>query len=151
MLFVALEVKPRQNIGTNLRTAVAFGATAVIVVGSRKFSFHGAHGAEKHIPVIHFFSWEECSLFAKSLDCKLYGISGTPSVSSNVHMPHDYKFNTHAVFILNLCGTLSAEELSICHAVFTPNVDNPRGSIKYEAVVGICLHYYASTIMQTAI
>ena len=43
-LFVAVEQLRGANIGTSLRCAVAFGADAFVLVGSSKFSTHGAHG-----------------------------------------------------------------------------------------------------------
>lgn len=55
--FLVIEIKPKQNIGTILRCAVAFGIDALVVIGSHKFGTHGAHGAQKFIPVLHFYYW----------------------------------------------------------------------------------------------
>ena len=51
-LFVAVEQLRGGNIGTILRCAVAFGADAFVIVGSNKFSTHGAHGECLHIHVL---------------------------------------------------------------------------------------------------
>ena len=49
--------------------------SAVIIVGSDKIGAHGAHGAEKHVPIYHFFYWHECDTFLRKMKgCKIYGI-----------------------------------------------------------------------------
>ena len=45
-LYVCLETRRSQNIGTLVRCAAAFGATALIIVGSDRVGSHGAHGAQ---------------------------------------------------------------------------------------------------------
>ncbi|KAG6578174.1 trna rrna methyltransferase family protein [Phytophthora cinnamomi] len=50
-LYMVLSNKSgRQNLGTYLRTASAFGTTQVLVVGSERFGTHGAHRAQKAAP-----------------------------------------------------------------------------------------------------
>jgi hypothetical protein len=43
-LLVAVEQRRGANVGTALRCAVAFRADAFVLVGSNKYSTHGAHG-----------------------------------------------------------------------------------------------------------
>ena len=75
ILFLAIAVtQPHQCIGPYLRLAAAFGAKAVIVIGRSKFSSHGAHGAAKHVPIIHFHEWEECIQLVKELNLQCMGL-----------------------------------------------------------------------------
>lgn len=60
--FMVLETKPKQNIGTVLRCAVAFGVNTIVIIGSPKFGTHAAHGAQKFIPVLHFYYWVKSNL-----------------------------------------------------------------------------------------
>ena len=55
--YMVVEIKPKQNIGTILRCAVAFGIDRFIIIGSPKFGTHGAHGAQKFMTIMHFFYW----------------------------------------------------------------------------------------------
>lgn len=51
--------KKSVNIGTLLRSAVIFGASAIYIVGAR---YSGQPGdtlkAERHVPVMHFATWD---------------------------------------------------------------------------------------------
>ena len=107
MLFLAVEVKNHQNIGTHLRSAVAFGANAIIVIGSTKFGSHGAHGAQKHVPIIHFYTWDECKIFAELTECLFYGISSVASLGTS---PEMVQFRENAIFIININGKLWKRE-----------------------------------------
>lgn len=82
LLLVAVEQRRGGCVGTALRSAVAFGAAAVVLVGARQHSTHGAHGAQKHIPILHFFHWDDFREFVKSVNsdcelCCLHTVSGS--------------------------------------------------------------------------
>ena len=86
-LLVCVETHRKTNVGTIMRCAVAFGASLLVVVGSRTYSTHGAHEAKKFIRVIHFYYWHECVAFVKARGCIVYSISPyhlTPSEPSSV-------------------------------------------------------------------
>jgi hypothetical protein len=93
----------RQNLGTYLRTASAFGAPQVIVgasrgwlvgwlererdgsptvaargpVGSQRFGTHGAHRAQKYVDIVHFYELRDAREYLKSKGCAIYGVSTT--------------------------------------------------------------------------
>jgi hypothetical protein len=153
MLFMAIELKRgRVNIGTQLRSAVAFGAKAVITIGSTKYGCHGSFGADSHIPVIHFFSWEECVIFARMMDCVFYGVSQLPCKGEKGGNIATHAYHKNAIFIINSVGQLSEQELSICEKVFSlilpDNGDEgaAHGNINYEGSIGVCLHYYTTLV-----
>jgi coenzyme F420-reducing hydrogenase delta subunit len=62
MTYMVIETKCKQNIGTVVRCAVAFGIDTLVVIGSHKFGTHGAHGSQKFIRVMHFFYWVRLNL-----------------------------------------------------------------------------------------
>ncbi len=55
-LFVAQEQRRGANIGTSLRCAVAFRVDAFVLIGSGKFSTHGAHGDYSYLLAIVTFA-----------------------------------------------------------------------------------------------
>jgi hypothetical protein len=56
--WVCMHLLPQTtNLGPTIRCTVAFGAQRLIVVGSRKFSRHGAQGSDKHVRVDVQPSW----------------------------------------------------------------------------------------------
>jgi hypothetical protein len=72
---LAVETTRHKNVGTLLRCASAFGARCVVIVGSPQYSTHGAHGAQTHVEVVHFYYWRECLDFCGQMGCTVYGIS----------------------------------------------------------------------------
>lgn len=152
MLFMAIELKhSRVNIGTQLRSAVAFGAKAVITIGSTKYGCHGSFGASSHIPVIHFFTWDECAIFAKLMDCVFYGVSQVPDKSEKSGSMQNHEYHQNAIYIINSTGKLSEQEMSLCDKIFSlilPDDCDPSvyTTINYEGSIGACLHYYTSSI-----
>ena len=74
-LVLCVETHRNKSIGTLMRCAVAFGASIIVIVGSPKFSTHGAYEAKKFIRVIHFFYWKDCIAFVKGKGFSVYGIS----------------------------------------------------------------------------
>lgn len=156
LLFLMAEVRPHQNLGTMLRLCAGFGANGMIIIGSNKYGAHGAHGAQKHVPVIHFYDWKEAVEFTQALRCTLYGINNNEmnpktSIITPCLVAQEVEYSNRSVFVLNNTGYLSADEIRICAHVITLDVPCCKinngvvgiGSIKYEAVVGICLNYYS--------
>jgi hypothetical protein len=60
MLFLAVETRRNQPLGTLIRCASAFGVTALVVIGSKHFSTHGSHGSHRRMNVLHFYYWSDC-------------------------------------------------------------------------------------------
>lgn len=98
----------RQNLGTYLRTASAFGATQVIVgasrghvggwswrdgevgwltdgalVGSQRFGTHGAHRAQKYVDIVHFYELRDAREYLKSKGCAILGVSTTHAAGAS--------------------------------------------------------------------
>lgn len=153
-MILAVETFRHKSIGTLLRCASAFGASCIIVVGSPQYSTHGAHGAQNHIDVIHFYYWKECLEYCRERGYAVYSISpsrlaaetlGVPSGSKSVDT-HDFQ-NTSSCFIVGEREGLTTEQLSISDVVF--HVDIPcmqfEDKVVYDSKVAICLQQYAST------
>lgn len=147
-LFLAIETQRSRCLGTLIRCASAFGASAVLVVGSPHYSTHGAHGAQKYLQVIHFHYWAECVDFLRTQDCSLYGIC--PSSSSKVGdsviftnpQPIDrIAFQRSVCFLLGPRNDLTGEIISYCEAlVYVPVPDMQRQHlVHYDAKVSVCL------------
>lgn len=153
-MILAVETFRHKSIGTLLRCASAFGASCIIVVGSPQYSTHGAHGAQNHIDVVHFYYWEECIEYCRERGYDIYSISpsklgpettGVPPGTKSVDT-HTFK-NTSSCFIVGEKEGLTVEQLSISDIVF--HVDIPcmlfEDKVVYDSKVAICLQQYAST------
>ena len=143
-LLVCVETHRKTNVGTIMRCAVAFGASLLVVVGSRTYSTHGAHEAKKFIQVIHFYYWHECVAFVKERGCIVYSISPyhlSPSdTSSNKEELNDgskrssiaiqaIEFNSFsAAFIIGERQGLTDEQQEICDTIV--HVSFPRQELE---------------------
>mmetsp|Transcript_4381 Transcript_4381/g.4508 ORF Transcript_4381/g.4508 Transcript_4381/m.4508 type:complete len:226 (+) Transcript_4381:275-952(+) len=143
----AIETYRRKNIGTILRCCVAFGAKVLFVVGSDKYSTHGAHGAQKYLEIIHFYYWHEFHQYVSSLGLKTYGIMINES-SESLPVEDTDIFDSSVAFIIGGPSGLTPTQTSICnriiHASFplSPSTKITR-LVTYEAKISICMHQYA--------
>lgn len=166
-LIVCIETHRNKSIGTLMRCAVAFGASMIVIVGSPKFSTHGAYEAKKFIRVIHFFYWKDCIDFVKKRGCVVYGISprrlqinsqssqgvGIASNSANSSTGSSYpieeeSFCDHfAAFIVGEKEGLTSEQISISDKVL--HVSFPHQELEefvhYDSKIATCFHHYASS------
>jgi hypothetical protein len=150
MLIIAIETHRHKSIGTYLRCASAFGATTVIVVGSPVYATHGAHGAQNHVQVTHFYYWNECVAYCRELGCNIYAISptafGSVSETSKSASIDTYEFaGQNACFIVGEKDGLTAEQMQVSDAVL--HVDVPfapyADKVVYDSKVAICLQQFA--------
>jgi len=154
MMILAVETHRNKSIGTLLRCASAFGASCIVVVGSPQYSTHGAHGAQNHIEVVHFYYWQECIDFCRKRNCDVYSISpvkistGSTALASGTVSVDNFTFhNAASCFIVGEREGLTAEQLSISDVVF--HVEVPcmefEDKVVYDSKVAICLQQYAAT------
>lgn len=152
-LIVCVETHRNKSIGTLMRCAVAFGASMIIIVGSPKFSTHGAYEAKKFIRVIHFFYWKDCVEFVKSRGCSIYGISPrclqqTAAGVAETNAVDKISFGEHfAAFIVGEKEGLTIEQMSICDEVLHIRFPNQKLEefVHYDSKIAICFHHYASS------
>lgn len=64
---VAIESSKNQSLGTIIRCVVALGARYLVIVGSKKIGTHGAHGSQKYVHILHFYSWKDAILHMRTI------------------------------------------------------------------------------------
>jgi tRNA G18 (ribose-2'-O)-methylase SpoU len=159
-LILAVATHRGKNIGPVLRCAVGFGCSMIIIVGSPQYGTFGAHGAQKHIRVIHFYYWKEFYEYIKQKNnCLIFGLSHTSSsistLSTNIELLskpnipiHETNFNNNdSVFMMGESNNLLTEEqLILCdnilHVPF-PN-SNLEKLVNYDSKVAICMHHFST-------
>ena len=147
-LYVVIENSRNQNIGTTLRCAIAFGAKALLVVGSDKFSTHGAHGAQKHIQIQHFFYWMECVDYLRSRECIIYGVVDKDAISKNVPV-RSVVFRCSSAFIIPINGNLKEDQITVCDQLVYVEFPSERlERVHNDVKSSICLHHFASTVVR---
>ena len=160
-LIVCVETHRNKSIGTLMRCAVAFGASIIVIVGSPKFSTHGAYEAKKFIRVIHFFYWKDCIEFVRSKGFTVYGISPRSLGSQADSSPESSNMDSGAsiavergtfktarvAFIVGEKEGLTAEQISVCNAVL--HVRFPHMELQefvhYDSKIATCFHHFANS------
>lgn len=107
-------IKTETNIGTLMRSASNFGADMVFTVGRRyKTQSSDTKKTYRHIPVLHFETWEEYKKHAP-LAWEPIGIEIFPNAKSLV----DFNHPKSAVYLLGPeDGCLSSEAVRLCKRI----------------------------------
>ncbi|GLE04439.1 hypothetical protein PINS_up013381 [Pythium insidiosum] len=148
-LYVVLSnTSGKQNLGTYLRTATAFGATQVIVVGSQRFGTHGAHRAHKYVDIIHFYKYAEAREYLLSQNCAIVGIAQRSGQVANSSAVHEAPFTGSTAFVVDNenPGLLSPEQMAICdafvHVPFHGVQPSEAPALDATVVTAITLHHF---------
>ncbi|KAE8901445.1 Membrane-bound transcription factor site-1 protease [Phytophthora fragariae] len=148
-LYMVLSNKSgRQNLGTYLRTASAFGTTQVLVVGSERFGTHGAHRAQKYVDVVHVYDFVEAREYLKAKGCTIFALSKQSQGSYAAHAtPYE---GTSAFVIDNEFPGLSEEQRAICdhfiHVPFHGEQTEASSALALDTTVvtAITLHHFTA-------
>lgn len=141
MNFVLLifNIQSNTNIGQLIRTANAFGAKEICVVGRKKFSTYGSQGTFSTTKVRRFYQIDEALSHYKNLNFDIVGVEITSeSISIN-----EQEFVNNSVFILGNEGDGIHENiLSKCdYCVFIPQFGS-GASINVNAASGIVFNVF---------
>jgi hypothetical protein len=124
-LFVAVEARRNQSIGTLIRCASAFGATSIIIVGSDKFSTHGSHQSHKKIQLVHSYIWEDCISYLKNIDSTIQFVACSPSKINDVPISIS-SYSSHSQQS-RLVSSVSTDDISYSSSVCFIVADSKLG------------------------
>jgi len=143
----------RRNIGTIIRCAAAMGASTILVIGNRRVSTHGSHGAQTRVNLVHFYEWNDAIVYLQQRADKglLYGVSRHPGTLSGSIDVDAFVFEAAvadnvdcvAVFVVgNREWALSAEILHRLDAVLHVSLPDPSflGRFHFDSILTICMH-----------
>eukprot|EP00906_Rhabdomonas_costata_P001607 RCo002633 len=104
-------IKSKQNVGTILRSAVAFGFREIILYGGTKLNTFGSHVARDALPVRQFVSLKEAVAYLKSAGYSLCGVEIMPQAQPVNLQP----FHGSTCFLLGNEGEgLSEAQQAVC-------------------------------------
>jgi tRNA G18 (ribose-2'-O)-methylase SpoU len=141
------DISKRSNVGTILRTASAFGAAAVLVVGGQRRSLRtfGAHGADKRLRYYFFDSLKQAVDFARhDLRCAhVIGVEIRPDAVS-VSAPDAFR-GSSAVIMGNEGTGLAPPHAALCDRfVYIPQFGNGTASLNVGVAAGVVFHCFAT-------
>tara|TARA_B100000780_G_C21058037_1_gene425176 strand:- start:345 stop:1124 length:780 start_codon:yes stop_codon:yes gene_type:complete len=136
-------VAKKANIGTMMRSAAAFGATAMFVVGRKKSTtMFGSFGTNKHMKVIYFDKLHQAVEHAKRLGCTIWGVEIDEKAVSIVSHP----FRGSAAFLMGNegHGLTESERKVIDRYVYIPHHGNGTASLNVTVASSIIFQHYAT-------
>lgn len=141
MNFVLLifNIKSNTNIGQLIRTANAFGAAEICVIGRKKFSSYGNQRTASTTRFRHFYQVDDAIAYYKELNYDFVGIEiSKTSISIN-----EKEFENDTVFVLGNEGAgISEIILDKCdYCVYIPQFGS-GASINVNAACGIVFNSF---------
>mmetsp|Transcript_66102 Transcript_66102/g.123302 ORF Transcript_66102/g.123302 Transcript_66102/m.123302 type:complete len:242 (-) Transcript_66102:20-745(-) len=134
-------ISKRQNFGTLLRSASAFGVAEVFVVGAKKLSTHGNQGTTSHVRLTHFETLALAKAGMASRGIKLCGVE----IADSALPVHTHPFEGPTCFMLGNEGEgMSSSQQAICDFfVYIPQYTGATASLNVAVAGAIVLHHFA--------
>mmetsp|Transcript_61064 Transcript_61064/g.132376 ORF Transcript_61064/g.132376 Transcript_61064/m.132376 type:complete len:242 (+) Transcript_61064:69-794(+) len=138
---VLFNVGKRQNWGTLLRSACAFGVTEVCVVGSKKLATFGSQGTAANAPIRHFESLTDVKAEMSSRGIRLCGVEIDPEAVG----VHTQPFQGSTAFMLGNEGQgMTPAQRAVCDFfVYIPQHSGATASLNVAIAGSIVLHHFA--------
>ena len=137
---VLFNIAKKNNLGNLIRTANAFGAHEIIVVGKRNFHEFGNFGTSKKSKKRHFFSLMEAVEFLRGENCKIYGVEILPDAKP----VEDVGFDQPSAFMVGNEGDgLSDQQIELCDELVYIRQFGCGSSVNVNVAAGIILHRFS--------
>jgi len=141
MRFILLlfNIQGKTNLGNLIRTANAFGAFEVCVVGRRRFSSYGNQQTKSETKFRHFYHIDDAYSFYKNNGFDFVGVE----ITSDALSINDHVFSNDTVFIMGNESTgIRDEIMGKCdYCVFVPQF-GAGASINVNVACGIVLNAF---------
>lgn len=138
---VLFNIGKRQNWGTLLRSACAFGVSEVYVVGARKLALFGNQGTAGCVPTRHFESLEAAKADLASRGARLCGVEIVDEAQPVSAQP----FTGPTAFMLGNEGSgMTPQQKAACDFfVYIPQHTGATASLNVAVAGSIVLHHFA--------
>lgn len=136
-------VSKRRNIGTLIRSAVAFGVRELCLVGSQKYNAFGSHGTTDYLPITHFTSLKTCCEYLRGQQlCEIIGLE----IDDSAQAVDEEPFTGPTAFMVGNEGTgLSKEQRQECQRfVYIRQFGAGTASLNVTVACSIVLHRFCS-------
>lgn len=142
MCLVLSSLQKRANVGSCVRSAVAFGCSSLIVTGASKARTDGAMRTEKYIEIRQYDKLPEAVTWLKGRGFAICGIEITPTA-----VPvHTHPFRGPTAFVAGNEGFgLPLEHQALCdHFVYIPQYSQGTASLNVAVATSIVMSHFAT-------
>eukprot|EP00930_Biecheleria_cincta_P036651 TRINITY_DN25115_c0_g1_i1.p1 TRINITY_DN25115_c0_g1~~TRINITY_DN25115_c0_g1_i1.p1 ORF type:complete len:245 (+),score=59.78 TRINITY_DN25115_c0_g1_i1:45-779(+) len=135
-------VGKKQNFGTLLRSACAFGVSEVLVVGAKKIATFGNQGTSAHAKMVHCETLEAAKAELAARGAKICGIEIDDGAQPVVAHP----FSGPTAFMLGNegVGMTPAQRAACDFFVYIPQHTGATASLNVAVAGSIVLHHFAT-------
>ncbi|KAA0171182.1 hypothetical protein FNF27_00974 [Cafeteria roenbergensis] len=135
-------VSKAKNVGNIMRSACAFGAKALVVVGKGHVATFGSKGTNKHVEVIRFEALEAAIEHFHALGARILGVEITSDALSVADEPFD---GPTVLMMGNEGHGLTDKQKAVCDGfVYIPHFGNGTASLNVSVAAGVVMHRFAS-------
>ncbi|CAL1145087.1 unnamed protein product [Cladocopium goreaui] len=135
-------VSKKQNFGTLLRSACAFGVSEVLVVGAKKIATFGNQGTMAHANVRHFETLQAAKAELAARGARICGIE----IDDTAQAVTQHPFTGSTAFMLGNEGEgMSQAQREACDFfVYIPQHTGATASLNVAIAGSIVLHHFAT-------
>jgi tRNA(Leu) C34 or U34 (ribose-2'-O)-methylase TrmL len=135
-------VGKRQNFGTLLRSAQAFGVSEIAVAGSEKLRTFGNQGTASHCEIKPFGKLEDAVQHYRARGFRVCGVE----ITDTAVPVETHPFEGSTVFMVGNEGTgMTEKQLAACDGfVYIPQFSGATASLNVATAGAIVLHHFAT-------
>lgn len=134
-------LQSRHNLGSIMRSCVAFGVTEIVAVGALTGRHFGSHGTERFAAMRHFDKMREAVAYVRGLGARVCGIEIVPGA-----LPiQSHPFTGDTAFLAGNEGSGICEaHKALCDFfVYIPQHGMGTASLNVTVATSIILHHFA--------
>mmetsp|Transcript_29902 Transcript_29902/g.52498 ORF Transcript_29902/g.52498 Transcript_29902/m.52498 type:complete len:220 (-) Transcript_29902:113-772(-) len=134
--------KKKKNIGTIIRSAVAFGVSKILIVGQKKnLRTFGHQRTKDFMQFVYFEKFGEAVEYLKKNNFKIYGCEIAEGAKNVVSRP----FTGNTAFIFGNEGSgMNEKAMKACDEfIYIPQYGHGTASLNVSVAASIILHHFA--------
>mmetsp|Transcript_3 Transcript_3/g.5 ORF Transcript_3/g.5 Transcript_3/m.5 type:complete len:235 (+) Transcript_3:159-863(+) len=142
MVILVYDLQKKKNIGTIIRSAVAFGVSKMLVVGQRRnLKTFGHQRTKDFMKFIYFEKFDEAVEYLKSNGFTIFGCEIAEGAKSVVSHP----FTGNTAFIFGNEGNgLNKKAMKACDKfIYIPQYGHGTASLNVAVAASIVLHHFS--------
>ena len=142
MVVLLYDISKKKNVGTLVRSAVAFGVTKFIVVGrKRDLRTFGSQGTRDYMQFVYFDKFKDAVACLRRSGFRICGCEIAECARSVASRP----FSGHTAFLFGNEGSgLNSKALAACDDfVYIPQYGRGTASLNVSVAASIALHQFA--------
>lgn len=140
---ILFNIAKKNNLGNLIRTANAFGAKEILIVGKRRYHQFGSFGTSKASTKRHFYDLDSAVSYLRSQNCRIFGVE----ILDQAIPIEEVTFDGPSAFMMGNEGDgLTDSQINQCDEFVYIRQFGSGGSINVNVAAGVVLHRFAANV-----